>query len=60
MSVWTYLVQEGLDKSAVISTMSPKHRSNTAVHLYSQVVKSLFTFKIVPGKTSNDSLNNVS
>lgn len=59
MCIWTYLVQKGLDKSAVILTISPKHRSNTAIHLYSQVVKSFFTFRTVPGKASNDSLNNV-
>ena len=59
MCIWTYLVQKGLDNCAVISTVSPKHRSNTAVHLYSQAVKSFFTFKIAPDKTSNDSLNNV-
>lgn len=59
MCIWTYLVQKGLGKSAVLSTTLPKHRSNTAVRLYSQAVQSFLTFKIVPGKTSNDSLNNV-
>lgn len=59
MCIWTNLAQKGLDTSAVISIISPKHKSNTAVHLYSQVVKSSFTFKTAPGKTSSDSLNNV-
>lgn len=59
MCIWTNLDQKGLGKNAVILIISPKHKSNAAVHLYSQVVKSSFTFKTAPGKTSNDSLNNV-
>lgn len=50
---------EGLDKSTVVLTTSPKHKSNTAVNPYSQILKQFPTFKIVPGKTCNGSLNNV-